>query len=202
MRNQQEIFLLGAGGHAQSCVDVIEAEGRFRIAGIVQDKLDNTQQLFGYPTLGTDDQIEKISESVQNACIGIGQLDSPDNRIRVFEKLQSLGVKLPTLISPYAYVSKRASIGIGVIVMPGAVINAGVTIGNNCIINSQALIEHGSRIGNHCHISTGVRINGECEVGQKSFIGSGSLIRQGIQVPPDSFIHMGSVLNGKSSREP
>ena len=201
MSNQQEIFLVGAGGHTQSCIDVIETEGRFRIVGIVQDKLENSEQLLNYPTLGTDEEIEKISESVQNACIGIGQLDSPDKRIRIFDKLQSLGVKLPTLISPYSYVSQRTRIGKGVIVMPGVVINAGVIIGDNCIINSQALIEHGSRIGDHCHISTGVRINGDCEVGQKSFIGSGSLIRQGIQVPPDSFINMGSVLNGKSSRE-
>ena len=33
MRNK--LILIGAGGHARSCIDVIEQEGKFKITGIV-----------------------------------------------------------------------------------------------------------------------------------------------------------------------
>ena len=83
-------------------------------------------------------------------------------------------VKLPVIISPYAYVSPYAQIGCGTIVMHNAIINADARVGDNCIINSRALIEHDVVIGNHCHISTGAVVNGAVEVGDNTFIGSGA----------------------------
>jgi len=32
---KEKIILIGGGGHCKSCIDVIEQEGRFIIAGIV-----------------------------------------------------------------------------------------------------------------------------------------------------------------------
>ena len=37
-----ELLLIGAGGHCRSCIDVIEQEGRFRIAGVV-DKVGEAE---------------------------------------------------------------------------------------------------------------------------------------------------------------
>ena len=31
-----KILLIGAGGHARSCIDVIETVGQFRIAGLIE----------------------------------------------------------------------------------------------------------------------------------------------------------------------
>lgn len=39
-----EILLIGAGGHCPSCIDVIEQEGRFSIAGVV-DKVRGAESL-------------------------------------------------------------------------------------------------------------------------------------------------------------
>ena len=39
MDKKPEIILLGAGGHCRSCIDVVESEGRFTVAGIV-DRID------------------------------------------------------------------------------------------------------------------------------------------------------------------
>ena len=35
----RKIILIGGGGHALSCIDVIEHEKKFKIVGIVDDKL-------------------------------------------------------------------------------------------------------------------------------------------------------------------
>ena len=34
-KKKDKIILIGGGGHCKSCIDVIEQEGRFTIAGIV-----------------------------------------------------------------------------------------------------------------------------------------------------------------------
>lgn len=32
---KEQIILIGGGGHCKSCIDVIEQEGKYQIAGIV-----------------------------------------------------------------------------------------------------------------------------------------------------------------------
>ena len=61
-------------------------------------------------------------------------------RVKLFNKLKDLGFKIPSIISPHAYISKHAIIGQGTIVMHGATINAGALIGKNCIINTNPFL--------------------------------------------------------------
>ena len=35
MQQKKSILLLGAGGHARSCIDVIEEQGQYQIAGLI-----------------------------------------------------------------------------------------------------------------------------------------------------------------------
>ena len=37
----KDIVLIGGGGHCKSVIDVIEQEGRFKIIGIVELRIDN-----------------------------------------------------------------------------------------------------------------------------------------------------------------
>ena len=44
---------------------------------------------------------------------------------------------LPVIVSPNAYVSKRAQIGNGTIIYHDAIVNTNAKIGKNCIINKK-----------------------------------------------------------------
>ena len=59
-----EIILIGSGGHARSCVDVIESNNKFKIAGFVLKDDDNQIDCFGYPILGYDSELKKIREKI------------------------------------------------------------------------------------------------------------------------------------------
>ena len=48
------IILVGAGGHARSCIDVIEQSGSHDIAGLVALPNEVGSQTLGYEVLGTD----------------------------------------------------------------------------------------------------------------------------------------------------
>jgi sugar O-acyltransferase (sialic acid O-acetyltransferase NeuD family) len=136
------IVLIGGGGHCKSCIDVIELEAKYTIAGIVDIKEKLRQSALGYKILATDNDLPDLVKEYQYFFITLGQIKSPDKRIRIFQILRELGARLPVMISPLSYVSKYAEIGDGTIIMHHALINAGAKIGNNCIINNKALIEH------------------------------------------------------------
>ena len=185
------ILLVGAGGHARACIDVIEQENRFLITGLLGLPEQVEENILGYPVLGTDNDLSSLRERCDHALITIGQIKSPESRMRLFMLLSKSNFMLPCIISPYAYVSKHATIGAGSIVMHNAIVNSGAIVGRNCIINTRSLIEHDVRIDDHCHISTGAIINGGVQIGTETFIGSGSVVREGTTISSKCFIGMG-----------
>ena len=188
------LLLLGCGGHARSCIDVIESEGRYRIVGLVGQAHEVGKVVLGYPVLGSDKDIDRLGQLTRQALVTVGQIKSPDSRINLFERLTASGWSLPAIISPFAHVSSHATIGAGTVVMHGAIVNAGARVGRNCIINSQALIEHDCNLGDHCHIATGAILNGEVSVGNASFIGSGTFVRQSTIIGNRCVIGMGQMV--------
>lgn len=191
---KSEILLIGGGGHCRSVIDVIEAEGKYTIAGIIDRKELIGSEVFGYEVIGCDDDLPALVSHYPNATITVGQVRSAEVRKKLFAFLDSCGYLLPSIISPRAYVSKHALLGRGTVVLHDALINAQAQIGDNCIINSKALIEHECKVGNHCHISTAAVLNGATQIGSGSFIGSNAVSKEGAIVPEDSFIKAGSII--------
>ena len=192
LKRAQEIIFIGGGGHCKSCIDVIEQEGNYRIAGIVDLPEKLHQKILGYEIIATDDDLPRLVNEYENFLITLGQIKSPEKRIRIFQTLKESGAKLPVIISPIAYVSKHAKIGAGTIIMHHALINAGAKIGSNCIINSKALIEHDATIGDHCHIATGAIINGGVKVGSGIFLGSNAVCKEYIEIGENAVIGCGA----------
>ena len=185
------LLLIGAGGHARSCIDVIECQNIYNIIGLVGSSDQVGGRLSGYPILGVDDDLPRIAKFCEYALITIGQIELSLHRESLYYKALKAGFKFPTIAAPDAYVSEHALIGSGNIIMHGALINAGSSIGNNCIVNSRALIEHDAFVGDHCHISTGVILNGGVTVKSNSFIGSGTIIKQGVVIGSGCIVGMG-----------
>jgi sugar O-acyltransferase (sialic acid O-acetyltransferase NeuD family) len=192
--NRPSLILVGAGGHARACIEVVESHGNFVIDGLIGLPGEVGQRVLGYPVIAVDGQLAELAGKYANALIALGQIRSAEARIRLFAAARDAGFSLPAIISPAATLSRHASIGAGTIVMHGAIINAGARVGENCIINSRALIEHDAMLGDHCHVSTGAILNGGVSLGDGSFVGSGSVIREGIHLAQRSFIPMGSVV--------
>ena len=191
---RSELIIIGAGGHARSCIDTIEQEGKYKIGGLVGLSQEVASSQFGYEVLATDSELDELVKQFQYALVALGQIHSPEPRIRLYEKLIAAGFMLPSIIASSAYVSPHAKVGAGTIVMHGAILNAGVVVGNNCIVNTRALLEHDSQVSDHCHISTGAILNGDTSVGTGSFIGSGSVIKEGVSVGAGSLVGMGIAL--------
>ena len=85
---KNEIILIGGGGHCKSCIDVIEQEGTFRIAGIVDVPEKLNQKVMGYKIIGSDADLPEIAKQFGNFLITVGQIKSPSVRIRLFNYLK------------------------------------------------------------------------------------------------------------------
>ena len=186
-----DLILIGAGGHAHACIDVIEQHGQYRIAGLVGMPEEMHTPHLDYLVIATDSDLPQIFKEYQSAIITVGQIQTPDSRIRLYQQAIKIGFEMPAIVAPTAHVSRYATIGAGTFVMHGAIVNAGAKVGNNCIINSCALLEHGVTVEDHCHVSTGAILNGDVHIGTGSFVGSGSIIKEGATLGKYCVVGMG-----------
>jgi sugar O-acyltransferase (sialic acid O-acetyltransferase NeuD family) len=185
------LVILGAGGHARACIDVIERHGVYEIVGLVGRAEEIGRNVLEHRVIGCDNDLPALAGASACAIVAIGQTRTGLVRRALFEQLEQLGFEMPAIVSPLAYVSRYAAIGAGTIVMHHATVNVGAKVGSNCIINTAAIVEHDCRVGDHCHISTGTVLNGGVRVGSGCFVGSGSVIREERSVGNDSVIGMG-----------
>ena len=189
---KKKIILVGGGGHCRACIDVIEAQGKFLIAGIIDVKEKQHQKVSGYEVIGCDEDLPGLINQYKYYLVTIGQVKNAEKRKTSFNYLRKLGAVFPVIISPLAYVSHKASIGDGTIVMHNAFINSSADIGSNCIINTGVIIEHDVKIEDNCHVSTGAIVNGQCLVGECTFLGSGSITTNNITISKKTIVGIGT----------
>ena len=89
-----KIILIGAGGHARSCVDVIELLGKYQIAGFLEEDGKKGEKNLGYPIIGTDNDLEILRSKYSHALITIGQIKNVTKRIKLYKILRKLNYKL------------------------------------------------------------------------------------------------------------
>ena len=186
-----KIILFGAGGHARSCIDVIEGLKKYKVEFLV----DNKKNLNFYPyKVLKETELKKIKNKNNKALISFGGIKNLNLRYKKYLELKKLGFSFPVIISNSSYVSNNSIIGDGTILMHNTFVNAGSKIGKNCIINTRALIEHDVKIDDNCHISTGSIVNGSVLIKTNTFIGSGSIIFNDVRIGKNCIISAGSVI--------
>lgn len=191
---RKKILLLGAGKHAESCIDVIESTKKYKIIGLIGKKYEIGKLVCGYKVILEDKNIPSLRNKNIDVVVSLGQIKSATKRKKFYNILKNNRINIPSIVSPQAYVSKFSKIKNGTMVMHGTIINSNVSIGVNCIINSNVLIEHGVKIGDNCHISTSATINGGVTIEDEVFVGSGSIAREEIKIKKKSVVPMGTKL--------
>ncbi|RQT36242.1 acetyltransferase [Burkholderia contaminans] len=186
----QEIIVVGAGGHAKVCIELLHAMGE-RVGYCVGGD-DSPAQCLGIPVLKGDENLEKLHrEGYTRAFIAIGANKLRD---RLAALALRLGYSLVNAISPSATISSSATIGSGIAIMAGTVINAEASVGDLSIVNTGATIDHDCRIGRAVHIAPQSALAGNVEVGDYAFLGVGSKVIPEVVIGKQAVVGAGGIV--------
>ena len=75
------ILIIGAGGHAKSCIDVIERQAKYNILGLVEKASSKINTCLGYPVIGSNENLVELRKKCNNSIIGIGQIKTANKRV-------------------------------------------------------------------------------------------------------------------------
>ncbi len=72
--SKPSLILIGAGGHAHACIDVIEQHGGYQIAGLIGMPDEIHDNHLGYAVIGIDTDLPELVKTIQYALITLGQI--------------------------------------------------------------------------------------------------------------------------------
>ena len=203
----KELYALGVGHSTPLFIEIAEMAG-WKVAGLYHYNNDRTGEYdHGYKILGSFDDLYGKNVSGVNILLTMGDMNI---RRQIYEKIVSLGGRVPTIIHPSAHVSRFAKISdrgvvIGdrvelqsdVVVEENSVLRSDVTVCHNTIIESdvfvgpKALVGAYITIGKFAYIGQGsILVSEKAEhIGQNSLIGAGALVTKPV---PDNVVAIGS----------
>lgn len=188
------MMIVGAGGFAREILDVCVEALHFDALVFFDDvHLNGPHTLYErYPILHTDAECTAHFRQDARFVLGLG---NPLHRRTMVEKMETLGGKLTTAISPKAVIGlHEVSIGEGTTVMHLASIANSTVIGKACLIYHHVQITHDCRLGDFCELSPGATLLGNCVVGDFTQIGANATILPGIRVGTGAIIGAGAVV--------
>ena len=181
--DKQAILVYGGSGHGKAVIELIQAQGKYQVHGVIDDGLDIEQQVLNVKVIGGATELEELhANEIRLAANAVGGIGDIMSRVRIFNRLAESGYFCPTLIHPTAVVEPSAKLSPGAQVFPLAYIGSNAQIGFGCIINTNAIISHDCIIENYANIAPGAKLAGGVNVGEASLIGMGVTVNLNCQI--------------------
>lgn len=195
----RSLVIIGAGGFGREALGIVRDIGAFDVVGFLDpDPSLHGTAIDGCAVLGSDEALADIASRTFNcACIALGDRQA---RKRAFDACRRLGLDLPTLVHPNAYLSPQARLGRGNMLYPGCVVMPGCVIGDGVLVNAGVTIGHDSTIADFCNLNPGARLGGRVTLREGVLVGMGACLRENITVSEYAIIGAGSVVLSDVSR--
>lgn len=187
----QHLLIAGLSGFGLEAATMFQECGRYASIGFVGQAEGAAADVFGFPVVGTDDDLHALRARYDECFVAIGK---PSVRQRVSERMVAAGYRLASLVHERAYVSAGVDVAPGTIVYPHATIMARCRIGRGCLINTNASIGHESVLGDFVNINPGANVAGRVEVGDGTHIGIGAVVLENLRIGRGVMVGGGAVV--------
>ncbi|MDC3237193.1 transferase [bacterium] len=186
-------YVLGIGRNTVTFLDLCE-DCDYGIAGLYHYNNERTGEDYsGYRISGCFEDLLLGDIKGVNFVLSMGDIPI---RAALYKRIIEKGGVVPNLIHISSVVSRRSTLGNGVVIMPLSVVQAEVTIGNNVVITVGSIISHSSTIGNNVFISGNCIVGAYVNIGRSVQIGQGcTIVSDAVQeIGDNSILGAGSVL--------
>ena len=189
---KEKIFIFGASGHAKVVIDIVERQGLYEIAFLVDDDpaLRGTG-FFGYPVVGGKGEALARENAPSKAIVAIGNNLA---RERISFWLDENGFRRVSAVHPSAQIGRGVQIGAGTVIMAGACINSDAVVGENVIVNTRASVDHDCVVGDNVHIAPAVTLCGSVNVGNCSLVCAGTVVIPNIKIGRNVIVGAGATV--------
>lgn len=146
------IVIVGAGDHGKSVADLLLWQDEYEPVGFVDNSYPEASDVWGFPLFGkvTAEALLSLQGSIEYVVIAIG-----NNSLResIFKLIDGLGLCLPSIVHPHAFVSPRAMLGSCCVVMVHAVIGGTeARLGDSVIVSSGAIADYHTVVDDFAHL--------------------------------------------------
>jgi sugar O-acyltransferase (sialic acid O-acetyltransferase NeuD family) len=190
-----DIVIVGASGHAKVIIDIVERQGAFRIAGLIDSFKVPGTELMGYNVLGNEDCIAELLAlgKITGGLVAIGHNWV---RCRVVKKIRELapGFRFFTAVHPSARIAREVTLGAGTAIMAGVSINPGARIGDFCFINTNASVDHDTVLAEFSCLQPNAATGGNVKIGECSAISMGATVIHGVTIDSHTVVGAGSTV--------
>lgn len=189
------LMIVGSEGHASVVIDIVERQGSYQIAGLLDNYKPAGTRVLGYEVLGAEQQVPAIMQErgIDAVIVAIG-----DNwqRSRMVAVLRAAVPDLifATAVHPSACVARTVQLCSGTVLMPGCVVNANCRIGQHCIVNTNSSLDHDSVMEDYSSLGPNSATGGRVSIGLCAAIGLGASIIQDTRIGPHTVVGAGATV--------
>lgn len=192
--SRPSVLIIGSGGHARAVLDALHAEGRLRVAGLIDSFQQAGTRRLGYTILGGEKDIpDLMARHGASVLVAIG-----DNyqRAAMWSRVLQAAPQalLEGCIHPSAVVAPDVEVGPGSTILPGAVVVSGSRIGQGCLINTGASLDHDGEMADWSSLAPGAVTGGRVHIAARTSVGLGARIIQQVSVGADTVIGAGALV--------
>lgn len=188
------LFIYGTGGAGGEVYDLVmrnrNLKEKYSQIYFVDD-FEEEKDYCGTRSLPFTACEKYIGNEKAEFAIAVGE---PSARKSLFDRIQSAGYTLATLIDGSAVISETAKIAEGCIINAHVVISSEAVMEENCFVMFAAIIGHHALVGRHCVISPKATVGGHSRVGTQTFLGLGSSMMQGVNIGEKAIVGLGSMV--------
>lgn len=188
--NENNLLIIGAGGHGRCCADIAKAMNQFDKIGFLDDVAVDTI-VNDLHVIGKADELASHYGEYKNIVVAIG---NNSVRRKLMKQCEDIGYKLVNLIHPFASVSSYATLGKGNVIFPYATIEANATIKNGCILCSGSVMNHDAYLESYCLVYSNTTIRPNTYIGKETRIGSNCCVCVNVTIKDCSDIADGMII--------
>lgn len=187
---RQNLLILGTGTFAREVADLASDLDHVSVTGFVASipPYKSGDTILDLPVYWVD-ELRRFAGTHFAVCAL-----ATTRRWQFIEQAREQGIRFSRIVHPTARVSRRATLGEGVIISAGVVVSTNSNIGDHVILNRGVLIGHDNLIGPYCTAGPGANLAGNVTVGSRTWIGMGALVIEKVTLGSQADIGAGALV--------